>query len=291
MLTKLYRKIRLLKHKGREPYSSLYKLLGFYPENVHLYEQAFLHKSSSVEGNDGKWLNNERLEFLGDAILDAIVADIVYKHFQNRKEGFLTNTRSKIVQRENLNHIAVQLGLHKMVVYSAKLNSHHNHLYGNALEALIGAIYLDQGYEICYRFIEKRIIQKHIDLDMIARKEVNFKSALIEWSQKNKLEITFGLIESFIDNDGNPVFQTAITLAEYQIGVGIGYSKKESQQNAAKMAIKKLRTDKEFQQLVADLKKKKQEEEMEEKELTTLSSDLVEEIADASLSITIEEEE
>ncbi|MCD7935710.1 MAG: ribonuclease III [Tannerellaceae bacterium] len=291
MLTKLYRKIRLLKHKGREPYSSLYKLLGFYPENVHLYEQAFLHKSSSVEGNDGKWLNNERLEFLGDAILDAIVADIVYKHFRNRKEGFLTNTRSKIVQRENLNRIAVQLGLHKMVVYSAKLNSHHNHLYGNALEALIGAIYLDQGYEICYRFIEERIIQKHIDLDMIARKEVNFKSALIEWSQKNKLDITFDLIESFIDNDGNPVFQTAITLVEYQIGVGIGYSKKESQQNAAKMAIKKLRTDKEFQQLVADLKKKKQEEEAEEKELTTLSSDIVEEIADASLSITIEEEE
>jgi len=286
VFTKLYKKIRLLKHKGREPYSSLYKLLGFYPENVHLYEQAFLHKSSSIEGNDGKWLNNERMEFLGDAILDAIVADIVYKHCQNRKEGFLTNTRSKIVQRENLNRIAVELGLHKMIVYSAKLNSHHNHLYGNALEALIGAIYLDQGYDVCYQFIEKRIIQKHIDLDQIARKEVNFKSALIEWSQKNKLEIAFELIESFIDNDGNPVFQTAITLAEYQIGVGIGYSKKESQQSAAKMAIKKLRTDKAFQQLVADMKKKREEEEREQREV---SSDVVDEITDASLSITIEE--
>ncbi|MCD8043518.1 MAG: ribonuclease III [Tannerellaceae bacterium] len=293
MLTKLYKKIRLLKHKGREPYSSLYKLLGYYPDNVHLYEQAFLHKSSSVEGDDGRWLNNERLEFLGDAILDAIIADIIYKHFQNRKEGFLTNTRSKIVQRENLNRIAVQLGLNKMVRYSAKLNSHHNHLYGNALEALIGAIYLDQGYEVCYRFIEEKIIKKHMDLDGIARKEVNFKSALIEWSQKNKLEISFDLIESFIDNDGNPVFQTAITLTDFQIGVGIGYSKKESQQNAAKMAIKKLRNDKEFQQMIAEMKKKRQEqqeESLQEQEEDTTST-AIDEITDASLAITIEEEE
>ena len=255
MFTQLSKKIRLLKHKNKEPYSSLYKILGFYPDNIHVYEQAFLHKSSSVEASDGKWLNNERLEFLGDAILDAVVADIVYKHFQNKREGFLTNTRSKIVQRETLNRVAVELGLDKMVVYSAKLSSHNNHMYGNALEALIGAIYLDQGYRICYNFVENVIIKKYIDLDNIARKEVNFKSSLIEWSQKNKLEITFDLIESFADNDGNPVFQTGVTLADMQIGVGIGYSKKESQQNAAKMAIKKLRTDKAFQQVISELKK------------------------------------
>ena len=255
MFTQLYKKIRLLKHKNKEPYSSLYKILGFYRDNIHVYEQAFLHKSSSVEASDGKWLNNERLEFLGDAILDAVVADIVYKHFQNKREGFLTNTRSKIVQRETLNRVAVELGLDKMVVYSAKLSSHNNHMYGNALEALIGAIYLDQGYRICYNFVENVIIKKYIDLDNIARKEVNFKSSLIEWSQKNKLEITFDLIESFADNDGNPVFQTGVTLADMQIGVGIGYSKKESQQNAAKMAIKKLRTDKAFQQVISELKK------------------------------------
>ena len=99
-------------------------------------------------------------------------------------------------------------------------------MYGNALEALIGAIYLDQGYRMCYHFVEDVIINKYIDLDNIARKEVNFKSSLIEWSQKNKLEITFELIESFTDNDGNPVFQTGVTLADTQIGVGIGYSKK-----------------------------------------------------------------
>lgn len=256
MFTRLYKSIRLLKNKNKEPYISLYKILRFYPDNIRLYEQAFLHKSSSVESGDGKWLNNERLEFLGDAVLDAIVADIVYKHFQNKREGFLTNTRSKIVQRETLNRIAVELGLDKMVVYSAKLNTHNNHMYGNALEALIGAIYLDQGYRQCYQFIQDVLIKKYINLDTIARKEVNFKSSLIEWSQKNKLEITFDLIESFVDNDGNPVFQTGVTLSDMQIGVGIGYSKKESQQCAAKMAIKKLRTDREFQQYISELKKK-----------------------------------
>ena len=148
---------------NKEPYSSLYKILGFYPDNIHLYEQAFLHKSSSVESGDGRWLNNERLEFLGDAVLDAVVADIVYKHFQNKREGFLTNTRSKIVQRETMNRVAVELGLDKMVVYSAKLSSHNNHMYGNALEALIGAIYLDQGYEVCYNFIQNVLIKKHVN--------------------------------------------------------------------------------------------------------------------------------
>lgn len=257
MFTQLYKKIRLLKNKKKEPYSSLYKLLGFYPDNIHLYEQAFLHKSSSVEDGEGKWLNNERLEFLGDAVLDAIVADIVYKHFQNKREGFLTNTRSKIVQRETLNRVAVEMGLDKMIVYSAKLSSHNNHMYGNALEALIGAIYLDKGYEICYSFVQNVIIKQHINLETIARKEVNFKSSLIEWSQKNKLEISFNLIESFTDNEGNPVFQSGVSLSDTQIGVGIGYSKKESQQSAAKMAIKKLRTDKAFQQFISELKKKR----------------------------------
>ena len=269
---------------NKEPYSSLYKILGFYPDNIHLYEQAFLHKSSSVESDDGRWLNNERLEFLGDAVLDAVVADIVYKHFQNKREGFLTNTRSKIVQRETMNRVAVELGLDKMVVYSAKLSSHNNHMHGNALEALIGAIYLDQGYEVCYNFIQNVLIKKYINLETIARKEVNFKSSLIEWSQKNKLEISFDLIESFTDNDGNPVFQTGVTLSDTQIGVGIGYSKKESQQSAAKMAIKKLRTDKTFQQFISELKKKKTGENTAENEFENLPEEAVEnsgqEIAD-----------
>lgn len=248
---------------------SLSKILGFYPDNLQIYEQALLHKSSSVETGDGKWINNERLEFLGDGILNAAVADIVYKRYPNKREGFLTNTRSKIVQRETMNKIAVQLGLDQLVVYSTKINSHNNHMYGNALEALIGAIYLDQGYDVCYKFIRDVMIEKYINVDMLVRKEINFKSNLIEWSQKKKVSISF-LIESFTDHNGNPVFQSAIKLLGEQIGIGIGYSKKESQQAASKMAIKRLRTDKELQQRISATKKKKTGELTDEKEFSEL---------------------
>lgn len=258
MFIKCYKHIKRLFISKKEPYLSLFRILGFYPNDIQLYEQAFTHRSSSVETKDGKWQNNERLEFLGDAILDAIVADIIYKHFPNRKEGFMTNTRSKIVQRESLNQIALKMGLDKMIISATKINSHNNYIYGNAFEALIGAIYLDQGYRKCFSFVKEQIIDRYVPLDKIVHKEVNFKSNLIEWSQKNKLEIMFDLIETFSDQDGNPVFQTSVSLMGIPLGVGIGYSKKESQQNAAKMAVKKLRTDKDFQQIVNELKQKQE---------------------------------
>lgn len=227
-----------------------YKILGFFPNDIQIYEQAFLHKSSSQKNEKGKWINNERLEFLGDAILDAIVADIVYHKFEGKKEGFLTNTRSKIVQRDSLNKIALELGLDKVIVISSRTKSHNSCVYGNALEALIGAIYIDYGYEQCRQFVEKKMIEPYINLTQIARKEVNFKSKLIEWSQKYKIPIEFNLIESFTDNDNNPVFQTQTLISGISAGIGIGYSKKESQQNAAKMAMKKIQIEKEFCDLI-----------------------------------------
>ena len=178
---------------------------------------------------------------MGDAILDAIVGDIVYKRFEGKREGFLTNTRSKIVQRETLNKLAVEIGLDKLIKYSTRSSSHNSYMYGNAFEAFIGAIYLDQGYERCKQFMEQRIINRYIDLDKISRKEVNFKSKLIEWSQKSKLEVSFELIEQFLDQDSNPVFQTEVRIEGLPAGTGTGYSKKESQQNAAQMAIKKVK--------------------------------------------------
>jgi ribonuclease-3 len=231
-------------------------MLGFYPNDVQLYKQAFTHRSSSIETEDGRWANNERLEFLGDAILDAVVADIIYKQFPDRKEGFMTNTRSKIVQRESLNRIALEMGLDKMIVSSTRINSHNNYMYGNAFEALIGAIYLDQGYRKCRIFVKEQIIDKYIPLHKIAHKEVNFKSNMIEWSQKHKLDISFELIETFADQDRNPVFQTSVSLMGTTLGIGIGYTKKESQQSAARMAIQKIRKDKDIQKLIASLKKK-----------------------------------
>ena len=221
---------------NKEPYSSLYKILGFYPDNIHLYEQAFLHKSSSVESGDGRWLNNERLEFLGDAVLDAVVADIVYKHFQNKREGFLTNTRSKIVQRETMNRVAVELGLDKMVVYSAKLSSHNNHMYGNALEALIGAIYLDGGFanakEFIHRFILKDLENKKLFFDS--------KTILQEIVQANFKEVISYHLIGEEGPDHNKIFRVAVHIGEEEYGVGEGRTKKAAEQEAAYISILKL---------------------------------------------------
>ena len=250
MLRNQIDKIRLLFRKDKESYLCFYKILGFYPRNIQLYQQALLHKSTSIRSEKGRPLNNERLEFLGDAILDAIVGDIVYKHFEGRREGFLTNTRSKIVQRETLNKLAVEIGLDKLVKYSTRSSSHNSYMYGNAFEAFIGAIYLDQGYERCKRFMEEKIFKNYIDLDKMSRKEVNFKSKLIEWSQKSKVEVSFELIEQFLDEDYNPMFHTEIRIEGISAGKGTGYSKKESQQNAAQAALKKIKNDAAFKEQI-----------------------------------------
>ena len=250
MLRNQIDKIRLLFRKDKESYFCFYKILGFYPRNIQLYQQALLHKSTSIRSEKGRPLNNERLEFLGDAILDAIVGDIVYKHFEGRREGFLTHTRSKIVQRETLNKLAVEIGLDKLVKYSTRSSSHNSYMYGNAFEAFIGAIYLDQGYERCKRFMEEKIFKNYIDLDKMSRKEVNFKSKLIEWSQKSKVEVSFELIEQFLDEDYNPMFHTEIRIEGISAGKGTGYSKKESQQNAAQAALKKIKNDASFKEQI-----------------------------------------
>ncbi|AVM58056.1 ribonuclease III [Bacteroides heparinolyticus] len=264
MLRNQIDKIRLLFRKDRESYFCFYRILGFFPRNIKVYQQALLHKSTSLRSEKGRPINNERLEFLGDAILDAIVGDIVYKHFEGRREGFLTNTRSKIVQRETLNKLAVEIGLDKLVKYSTRSSSHNSYMYGNAFEAFIGAIYLDRGYDRCRQFMEKKIFKNHIDLDKMSRKEVNFKSRLIEWSQKNKMEVSFELIEQLLDKDYNPMFHTEVRIEGLSAGTGTGYSKKESQQNAAQMALKKIKNDNDFMEEILAAKEQNSPAEVEE---------------------------
>ena len=246
MFSNITDKIRLLFRKDKEPYLCFYKMLGFYPRNIEIYQQALLHKSSSIKAGKGRLLNNERLEFLGDAILDAIVDDIVYKKFEGKREGLLTNTRSKIVQRETLNRVAVEIGLDKLIKYTTRQSSHNSYMCGNAFEALIGAIYLDRGYRTCKKFMEERIINQYLNLEKISRKEVNFKSKLIEWSQKNKFCVEFNLIEQSLDSDQNPIFETQITVENIPAGTGKGYSKKESQQEAAHATLTKIKGDPQF---------------------------------------------
>ena len=216
-------RIRLLFRKDKESYLCFYRILGFYPRNIRIYEQALLHKSLSVKTDQGRLLNNERLEFLGDAILDAVVGDIVYQKFEGKREGFLTNTRSKIVSRESLNHVAEQIGLAKLIKYSSRQSAHNSYMGGNAFEALVGAIYLDRGYVYCKYFIEKRIIGQYLNLNKISRKEVNFKSKLIEWTQKNKVEIAFELVNQTVDEHNSPTFETEVLLEGIRACRGKGY--------------------------------------------------------------------
>ena len=215
-------RVRLLFRKDKESYLCFYRMLGFYPHDIRFYEQALLHRSSSVKSDQGHLLNNERLEFLGDAILDAVVGDIVYQKFEGKREGFLTNTRSKIVSRESLNHVAEQIGLSKLIKFSIRHASHNSYMGGNAFEALVGAIYLDRGYAYCKDFMEHRIIGTYINLNKVSRKEVNFKSKLIEWSQKNKVEIVFNLVSQTLDEFNSPVFESEVLIEGIQACKGKG---------------------------------------------------------------------
>ncbi|MCD8290646.1 MAG: ribonuclease III [Prevotella sp.] len=239
-------KIKLPFRKEKELYLSLYKIMGFFPHKISLYKTALMHKSIAHRNSKGKPVNNERLEFLGDAILDAIVGDIVFRRFEGKREGFLTNTRSKIVQRETLNKLANEIGISQLILSSGHSSSHNSYMEGNAFEALVGAIYLDRGYNACMRFMQKRILSQVINLDKVAYKEVNFKSKLIEWCQKNKVVLEFKLIEQKRDNNNSPVFSYMAVIEGIEAGKGVGYSKKESQQNASKITLQSLRRKPQF---------------------------------------------
>ena len=247
-------KIRLLFRKDKESYLRFYQILGFYPRDIRIYEQALLHKSSSIKSDKGRLLNNERLEFLGDAVLDTVVADILYHRFEGKREGFLTNTRSKIVSRETLNRVAEEIGLLGLVKFNTRQSAHNNYMGGNAFEALIGAIYLDKGYEVCKQFIENRIIGKYIDVEKISRKEVNFKSKLIEWSQKNRMELSFELLKQGYDEFNSPIFESEVIIEGIHAGRGKGYSKKESQQVAAQESLNMIKKNSIFMEQILAVK-------------------------------------
>ena len=239
-------RIKLPFRKDKELYLSLYHILGYIPHDIKYYKLALMHKSVARRNNKGKPANNERLEFLGDAILDAIVGDIVYEHFPGKREGFLTNTRSKIVQRDTLNRLAKALGIEELVISSGHSFSHNSYLGGNAFEAIVGALYLDHGYNACMSFMKKQILGELINIDKVAYKEVNFKSKLIEWSQKNQVKLEFNLVSQKKDEHGSPVFVYEVIIEGQKGGNGKGYSKKESQQLASKVTLQKLRREPQF---------------------------------------------
>ena len=239
-------RLKLPFRKDKELFSALYEILGFYPHNINIYRQALLHKSIGKRNDKGRPLNNERLEFLGDAILDAAVGDIVYHHYEGKREGFLTNTRSKLVSRETLGKLANEMGLSQLILSAGRSNSHNSYLGGNAFEALVGAIYLDRGYEGCMWFWEHQVLGKYIDIDKVAFKEVNFKSKLLEWSQKNRVRMEYRLLKQKKDDNGNPIFSYLVLLEGVEGERGSGYSKKEAQQLASKDTLQRLKREPQF---------------------------------------------
>ena len=246
MLNNFIDRIKLSFRKDKELYLSLYEILGFYPHDISYYKMALLHKSIMHRNSKGKPVNNERLEFLGDAVLDAVVGDIVYQHFPGKREGFLTNTRSKLVQRDTLNKLAQEMGINQLILSNGHSSSHNSYMGGNAFEALVGAIYLDRGYDACMYFMQKRILAQMINIDKVAYKEVNFKSKLIEWSQKNRVKLDFVMLDQQKDKNGSPIFTYQVVLEGVEGGTGKGYSKKESQQVASKTSLEKLRKEPQY---------------------------------------------
>lgn len=199
-------------------------ILGATPKNLTVYQLAFKHSSLSEE-------SNERLEFLGDAILGAIVADYLFKKYPFKDEGFLTEIRSRIVKRDSLNTLALKLGFDKIIKFHKGGGSYRS-IYGNALEAFIGAVYLDQGYKFTYTFIVNQLISPHLNIKDIVENNRNFKSILIEWCQKNDKKISFSIANEEGENHKKEFTANAFIDNEI-VGTGKGYSKKKAEQSAA----------------------------------------------------------
>jgi len=240
----LAKKLRLLSNARKEPYLQFYHILGFYPDDINYYHLALRHRSMTRPSSGGHFLSNERLEFLGDAVLNSVVTDILFTRYERQREGFLTNTRSKLVKRDFLNQLALEMGLDKLVVKSRHIvKSTNSNIYGNAFEALIGAIYLDQGYKQCKRFVEKRLFKTFIDLDKVVIDEKNYKSKIIEYCQKHHFKYEFVLLEEEMLSANSHVFRSELLINGKQICEATGTSKKESQQNASYKAYCMIQED------------------------------------------------
>jgi len=230
--------IKLFSFRGKKFYCFIKVLTSYRPKKIATFELAFVHKSSLVKDVNKRIISNERLEFLGDALLGSIIAAELYKLFPNKDEGFLTKTRSRIVNRAFLNEIAYKMGLIKWVKVQSHLDVSQTAILGDVLEAIIGAVYVDGGFEACRKFVLEGIVAPYVDISAIAKMDTNYKSMLIEWAQKNKCAIDFITHENHQVGDATASFISFAQIDGEQKGQGHGVSKKIAQQNAACEALK-----------------------------------------------------
>jgi ribonuclease III len=236
--------IRVLLSADKALYVKIKNIFGFYPGNIFLYKLAFRHRSVAREESNGTRVSNERLEYLGDAILSAVVADYLFKMFPYKDEGFLTEMRSKIVSRAQLNKLSQRLGLDKLIHYNADSNNVYKSVGGDAFEALIGAVYLDKGYEFARRVLIEKVILNHFDLEELENTNTNFKSRLIEWAQHEKKMLEFVTLKE-VGNGYNKQYLVEVLIDKQPSGQGRDYSIKGAEQNAAMKAIMWVEEEKE----------------------------------------------
>ncbi len=227
--------------KDKKLRHSIRSITGIRPINIELYRMATQHRSIARENEQGFRESNERLEYLGDAILGAIIAEYLFKKYPFRDEGFLTEIRSRIVNRDMLNDVSKKMGIGEIVEFSGNGNSRMSYksLYGDTLEALIGAIYLDRGYSKTTKFILKKMLRRYYDLDLIVQTNLNYKSKIIEWAHRNNKDLRFEVSET-TDKGHSKQFIAKVIMNGKSISQGAGYSKKKAEQDAAKKSCEKL---------------------------------------------------
>ena len=240
MIDRLLFPFRVWFSKDRQFYKALNDILGIYPNNIELYKLALIHKSASIVLDDGTHINNERLEYLGDAVIEAVVSDMLYIDFPYEKEGALTQLRSRIVSRSSLNELALRLGLDEYVVSYSSFNNSRKHIYGDAFEAMMGAIYLDKGYDFTNRLLINGIFKRYVDMNSLLETETDYKSRLIEWCQKKKKHLNIASHEGGNNEEDVLQFYAVVTIENVDYGYGIGESKKEAEQRACRNTVEKL---------------------------------------------------
>ncbi len=234
--------VKVYLSEEKDLYDAIYSIFDFYPSNIFLYKLAFRHRSAAVEHFNGTKISNERLEFLGDAVLSLVVADFLFKKFPFKDEGFLTEMRSKMVSRAQLNTLAVKLGLDHLIETSLAGSSQSRSMMGDALEAFLGAIYLDKGYKFSRKIIVSYIIKYHMDINELETQDLNFKSKLLEWTQKSRKLLEFRVIEETgFSHKKRYVVEALIDQAV--VGKGAGPSIKTAEQNAAEEACTRIFQD------------------------------------------------
>lgn len=222
--------------------NKLKNILGFVPGNAALYKMAFRHRSVAKVLQNGSRSSNERLEFLGDAILGSVIAELLFKSYPYKEEGFLTEMRSKIVNRANLNQLARKMGFDQLIVFDQKIvniQTKHHSMLGDAFEALIGAIYLDKGYNYTKDFLLKRIVKPYVDIHTLELTETNFKSKLIEWCQREGKDFAFDMVENEAGESAK-LFTIKVIVDGETYGIGRDYNKKNAEKLAAEKACEAL---------------------------------------------------